>query len=163
MPNLDTVVTQTVYAGCALAFILVIALMILRGRTSKTGLAILGCCLTSVAWAAATASSVRLPNGGVALFDSVRLSAWLLFAVALVTIRAGDGSGLGRFCLFGALAFCLAAIANDERLLLLDSTAPGFYRSQLLVRIGFGVIGLLTIENLWRNTEPQRRWHVWPL
>ena len=60
-PNLDIVVTQTVYAGCALAFILVIVLMILRGRTSKTGLSILACCLTSVAWAAATAASVRLP------------------------------------------------------------------------------------------------------
>ena len=137
--------------------------MILRGRTSKTGLAILGCCFTSVAWAAATASSVRLPNGGVALFDSVRLSAWLLFAVALVTIRAGDGSGLGRLYLFAALAFCVAAIANDARLLLLEPTVSGFYTSQLLIRIGFGVIGLLTIENLWRNTEPQRRWHVWPL
>lgn len=161
--NLDTAVTQTVYAGCALAFILVIVLMILRGRTSKTGLAILGCCLASVAWAAATAASVRLPIAGLALFDSVRLSAWLLFAVALVTIRAGDGSGLGRLYLFGALAFCVAAIANDEHLLFLDSTVSGFYTSQLLVRIGFGVIGLLTIENLWRNTEPQRRWHLWPL
>src|SRR6516164_4854866 len=120
------------------------------GRTSKTGLAILGCCLTSVAWAAATASSVRLPNGGVALFDSVRLSAWLLFAVALVTIRAGDGSGLGRLYLFAALAFCVAAIANDARLLLLEPTVSGFYTSQLLIRIGFGVVGLLTIENLWR-------------
>ena len=137
--------------------------MILRGRTSKTGLAILGCCLASVAWAAATLAAVRLPIAGLALFDSIRLSAWLLFAVALVTLRAGDGSGLGRLYLFGALAFCVAAIANDGHLLFLDSTVPGFYTSQLLVRIGFGVIGLLTIENLWRNTEPQRRWHVWPL
>src|SRR6516165_1235539 len=137
--------------------------MILRGRTSKTGLTILGCCLASVAWAAATAASVRLPIAGLALFDSVRLSAWLLFAVALVTIPAGDGSGLGRLFLFGALAFCVAAIANDGHLFFLGSTVSGFYTSQLLVRIGFGVIGLLTIENLWRNTEPQRRWHVWPL
>jgi putative PEP-CTERM system histidine kinase len=80
-----------------------------------------------------------------------------------VTLRASDGSGLGRLYLFGALAFCVAAIANDGHLLFLDSTVSGFYTSQLLVRIGFGVIGLLTIENLWRNTEPQRRWHVWPL
>ena len=34
---------------------------------------------------------------------------------------------------------------------------------QLLVRIGFGVFGLLTIENLWRNTPPSRHWHVWPI
>jgi len=162
-PNLDIVVTQTVYTGCALAFILVIALMILRGRTSKTGLAILGCCLTSVAWAAATAASVRRPIAGLALFDSIRLSAWLLFAVALVTIRAGDGSGLGRLYRFGALAFCVAAIAYDGHLIFLNPTVSSFYTSQLLVRIGFGVMGLLTIENLWRNTEPQRRWHVWPL
>ena len=137
--------------------------MILRGRTSKTGLTILGCCLASVAWAAANAVSVRLPIAGLALFDSVRLSAWLLFAVALVTIRAGDGSGLGRLYLFGALVFCVAAIANDGHLFFLSATGSGFYTSQLLVRIGFGVIGLLTIENLWRNTEAQRRWHVWPL
>jgi putative PEP-CTERM system histidine kinase len=143
--------------------ILVIVLMIMRGRTSKTGLAIIGCCLASVAWATATVASARLPIAGLALLDSIRLSAWLLFAVTLVTIRAGDGSGLGRLYLFGALAFCVAALANDAHLLIVDPTTSGFNTSQLLVRIGFGVIGLLTIENLWRNTEPQRRWHVWPL
>jgi putative PEP-CTERM system histidine kinase len=31
------------------------------------------------------------------------------------------------------------------------------------MRIGLGVGGLLTIENFWRNTDPERRWHVWPL
>jgi hypothetical protein len=30
------------------------------------------------------------------VLDSIRLSAWLLFAVALVTLWAGDGSGIGR-------------------------------------------------------------------
>ena len=35
--------------------------------------------------------------------------------------------------------------------------------AQLLVRVGFGVFGLLTIENLWRNTAASRRWHVWPI
>ncbi len=72
-------------------------------------------------------------------------------------------SDLGRLYLFGILAFCVAAIANDAHLLFVAPTISGFNTSQLLVRIGFGVIGLLTIENLWRNTEPQRRWHVWPL
>ena len=137
--------------------------MILRGRTSKTGLAILGCCLASVTWATVTAVSVGLPVAGVALFDSVRLSAWLLFAVALVTIQAPDGSGLGRLYLFSVLGFCLVAVANDGYLLVVDPTALSLYTSQMLTRIGFGVLGLLTIENLWRNTESQRRWHVWPL
>jgi putative PEP-CTERM system histidine kinase len=141
----------------------VIVLMILRGRTSKTGLAILGCCLASVAWAAATAASGALPVAVLAPLDSVRLSAWLLFGVTLVTRRAGGGSGLGRLYLLGALAFCIAAVVNDGYLFVLNPAASGWYTSQLLVRIGFGVLGLLAVENLWRNTERQRRWHVWPL
>ena len=137
--------------------------MVLRGRTSKIGLAILGCCLASVAWAGATAVTGGQPVAVLALFNNVRLSAWLLFAVALVTIRPRDGSGLGRFYLLGAFLFCAAAIANDGHVLVLDPTAGGLYTSQLLVRIGFGVVGLLTVENLWRNTLPERWWHVWPL
>lgn len=140
---------------------LLVALMVLRGRTSRTGVAILGCCLASAIWAGATAGGV--PFAALALLDSARLSAWLLFAVALVTIRAGDGSGIGRGYIVGALAFCLAAVANDGSVLVLEPDAPGLYFSQLLIRIGFGVAGLLTVENLWRNTEPPRHWHVGPL
>jgi putative PEP-CTERM system histidine kinase len=137
--------------------------MILRGRTSKIGLAILGCCLASVVWAIATAVSVGLPVAGVALLDGIRLSAWLLFAVALVTVQAGDGAGLGRLYLFGVLAFCVVAVANDGYVFVVEPTAFGLYTSQLLVRIGLGVLGMLTIENLWRNAEPRRRWQIWPL
>jgi putative PEP-CTERM system histidine kinase len=137
--------------------------MVLRGRTSKTGLAILACCIASVAWAIATAVSGGAPAAVLAPLDSIRLSGWLLFGVALVTIRAGDGTGIGRVYFLGALLFCLAAIADDAWVLDFNPDASGLYTSQLLMRIGFGVIGLLTIENLWRNTEPPQRWHVWPL
>jgi putative PEP-CTERM system histidine kinase len=137
--------------------------MITRGRTSKTGLAILGCCLASVAWAGATAAASEGPVSVLAPFDSVRLSAWLLFGVALATRRAGDGSRLGRLYLFGALTFCVAAVGYDGYLLVVNPAETAWHAPQLLVRIGFGVLGLLAVENLWRNTEPHQHWHVWPL
>ncbi len=146
-----------------MAFILLIVLMVLRGRTSKTGLAILACCIASVVWAGATVASADLPIAMLALLDTTRLSAWLILAVALITIRAADGAGIGRGYLFGAVAFCLGAIADDAWVLAVAPETSSLYRSQLLMRIGFGVAGLLTIENLWRNTEEQQRWHVWPL
>jgi putative PEP-CTERM system histidine kinase len=136
--------------------------MVSRGRTSRTGLAILGCCLASAAWAAATAAAGILPAAVPAVLDSVRLSAWFLFGVALVTARAGDGSDVGPRYLVGALIFCAIAMAIDFRALAHGPDLWGRY-AQLLVRVGFGVFGLLTIENLWRNTEPPRRWHVWPV
>jgi putative PEP-CTERM system histidine kinase len=154
-------VAKTVYSACALAFAALIALMVARGRTSKTGVAILCCCLASVIWASATAGGVAVPI--LALLDSIRLCAWLLFAVALVTMRPADGPDLERTYFYGAFAFCLAAIANDVSTLALDPGSARLSISQLLIRIGFGVAGLLTIENFWRNTEAERRWHVWPL
>jgi putative PEP-CTERM system histidine kinase len=159
--RLDFFVKETVYSGCALAFLALIVLMVLQGRTSRAGVAILGCCIASLSWAGATAATA--PLAALSALDSIRLSAWLLFAVALVTIRASDGSGLGRAYLFGAVSFCLAAIVNDVWALVVSPGAAAPYTSQLLIRIGFGVAGLLTIENFWRNTEPERRWHVWPL
>src|ERR1700719_221306 len=132
----------------------------LQGRTSRAGVAILGCCIASLIWASATAAA---PVAALSDFDSLMLSAWLLFAVALVTIRASDGSGLGRAYLLGAVGFCLAAIVDDVWTLVVRPNAAALYTSQQLIRIGFGVAGLLTIENFWRNTEPERRWHVWPL
>ncbi|MBV8505448.1 MAG: PEP-CTERM system histidine kinase PrsK [Alphaproteobacteria bacterium] len=144
-----------------MAFLALIVLMVLQGRTSRAGVAIVGCCIASLIWASATVAAA--PIAVLSSLDSIRLSAWLLFAAALVTIRTSDGSGLGRAYLFGAVSFCLAAIVNDVWTLVASPDAAALHTSQLLIRIGFGVAGLLTIENFWRNTEPERRWHVWPL
>jgi putative PEP-CTERM system histidine kinase len=140
--------------------VLVIALMVLRGPTSRVGAAIIACCAVSAVWAAATAMGGSIPVAALVVLDSVRLSAWLLFAVALLT-AGGNGAARKRGSLIGAVAYCGLAIALDVRVLILGLGASDF--SQMLVRIGFGVLGLLTVENLWRNTDPWRRWHVWPL
>jgi hypothetical protein len=49
--------------------------MVLRGRTSKTGVAILACCLASVVWAGANAFSGGLSVAVLTALDSIRLSA----------------------------------------------------------------------------------------
>src|SRR5204863_944319 len=117
----------------------------------------------SVAWSGANVVDWDGPMSVLAPLDSTRLSAWLLFGVALVTRRPGDGSGLGRLYLLGAIAFCVAAVGYDLYLSVVNPAETGWQRPQLLARIGFGVLGLLAVENLWRNTERDRHWHVWPL
>ncbi len=132
--------------------------MVLHGRTSRTGAAIVGCCLASAGWAAATAAAGVLPAQLPPLLDNVRLSAWLLFAATLV----GGGSAVGRRYLVAALVYCALALAIDGRAIVLGPDVWGVY-AQLLAHVGFGVFGLLTVENLWRNSDPARRWHVWPV
>lgn len=139
------------------------ALIVLRGSTSRTGWAIVGCCLVSAAWAAATDVAILLPPGVPSLLDTLRLAAWLLFATTLVTTGAADSAEVGRRYLAAALVFCALAIAIDLRTLLMSGGDLWGLYAQLLMRVGFGVFGLLTIENLWRNTLPERRWQAWPL
>jgi putative PEP-CTERM system histidine kinase len=139
--------------------------MVLHGPSSRTGVAIIGCCSASVAWAVATAFGRLLPTALLMLLDGIRLSAWLLFAVSVMTAGTAEepGARMRRRYFIGAVAFCAAALANDARILAFAPEAAPPPMLQLLVRVGFGVFGLLTIENLWRNTPPSRRWHVWPI
>jgi hypothetical protein len=81
--HLDFFVKETVYSGCALAFLALTVLMVLQGRTSRAGVAILGCCIASLLWATATAAGA--PIAALSTLDRFRLSAWLSFALALVT------------------------------------------------------------------------------
>jgi putative PEP-CTERM system histidine kinase len=144
----------------------VIGLMVLHGPRSRTGVAIIGCCSASVVWAVATAFGRLFPTSLLMFLDGIRLSAWLLFAVSVMTAGAAEepGAGMRRRYFIGAVAFCAAALANDARILAyVPETAAAAPMMQLLGRVGFGVFGLLTIENLWRNTPPSRRWHVWPI
>jgi putative PEP-CTERM system histidine kinase len=158
---LPVVVDETLYSICALAYFLVIALMVLRGRTSRTGVAIILCCLLSAAWAGASAFRAALPFGGaVSLLDSVRVSGWLLFTVALLPLRAWRR---GRHYLAGAAALCASAIACDAYLLWLGPDASDRVPVEHLLRIGLGVAGLLAVENLWRNTEAERKRRAWPI
>ncbi len=153
-------VTAILNLICACTFILLIALMALRGRTSQFGVVMILCCVISVAWAGSSAFPGAVPARVPMLFDSLRLSAWLGFAVALIFLRA---SRTGRRGVIGATVLCALMIAYDLRLLLVDPDGDQYHPSRQILGVAVDVAGLLAIENLWRNTVAARRWFVWPL
>ncbi|HEV2098791.1 MAG TPA: XrtA/PEP-CTERM system histidine kinase PrsK [Stellaceae bacterium] len=154
-----TVVVETLYVGCALAFLMLVALMLLRGRTSRTGIAIVCSCLVSAVWAGASAFPALVPPDVSIALNDLRLSGWLMFAVSLLTLPSPGTSRL----LVAAGALCVAALGYDFYVLQLDPYAYGHDPVQQLFRIGLDVAGLLATENLWRNTDAPRRWYVWPI
>jgi putative PEP-CTERM system histidine kinase len=153
-------VAATLYSTCAAAFLLLIALMAVRGRPSRVGFAIMFCCLVSALWAIAEALPAGIPARIAMLLNSLRLSSWLLLVVALVARRAGREA---RYFVVGAAALCALALAYDANVLSADPSGYGRFPLQQLFRVALGIVGLLAVENLWRNTQPRLRWHVWPL
>ena len=156
---------QLIYGTCSAAFVSLIALMLLRGRISGPGIAILAACVLTAVWSADLAFSSLLPESAGTVLDGLRLSAWLIVLAMLIGMRdQGRGRSLSLpFVL--TVGFCLAVAISDTVLVFLE---PSFKNGALrglhdLLRVGLGVAGLLATENLLRNAEQEVRHRIWPL
>jgi putative PEP-CTERM system histidine kinase len=154
---------QAIYVACAAAFVGLIGLILLRGRPSRVGLAVVGACALSAAWSAVIAVPGMLPAGGGAVFDSVRLAAWLMLLVLLVN-PAGGSAGGSRAPIVLSLSFCGTIVGCD--LLMLaggGAVADALGPAHDIMRVTLAVGGLLAAENLLRNSGETHGRHLRPL
>src|SRR5436190_20357582 len=79
--------SEAIYGSCSVAFLALIALMLLRGRISGPGVAIIGACALTAARAAALAMPASLPPAASAVLDTLRLSASLILMVTPIGLR----------------------------------------------------------------------------
>ena len=124
----------------------------------------LAVCVLTAAWAFAAALQPWGTSGVAHVLDSVRIAAWLvLLAFVFVSAHRADGTRAGALYTIVVPLIGLLAIANDLRFAAISAGAADFRASQVFCRIVTSVCGLLLVENLFRNTLPARRWHVFPL
>lgn len=156
--------SEAIYAACSVAFVALIALMVLRRRVSGPGIAIIGACALTAAWAADLAITELLPDGASAVLDSLRLAAWLILLVTLVGLR-DHRRGRSVYVPFALIIGFCAVVVLFEAIILLGDAATGqaLGRVHDFLRVGIGVGGLLAAENLLRNAGNERRRDVWPL
>src|ERR1700722_2403694 len=153
--------SESAYAFCSLAFLILIALIAIRGRISRIGLTIICACLVTSTWAAAMAVPSILPGTCISVVDGMRLSAWLIVAVALVSLRR-DRARVSLPLLL-TIGCCVLAVGYEVATCSWASTVSDVSRSHDFVGIGFGVGGLLATENLLRNSDASRKQQIWPL
>jgi putative PEP-CTERM system histidine kinase len=158
-------VSGAIYAACCVAFLGLIALMLLRRRVSGPSIGIIGACALTAAWAADLAVPEFLPRAASPVLDSLRLSAWLILMVTLVGLRDHRHHGLASLPFLLAISFCAAVVGYEAAILIVDpAAADPARRLHDLLRVGLGVGGLLAAENLLRNAADEaRRRDLWPL
>src|SRR5262249_17169961 len=110
-------ISEPIYGACSVSFVALIALMLLRGRSSWVGAMLLGAGAINAVWAADLAIPTLFPDLLSGIFDGVRLSAWVIFAVALVALRTGRKNRLAFLPLFGAVAFAAVLVGIDVGML----------------------------------------------
>ena len=114
-------ISEAIYGACSVSFLALIVLMLLRGRSSGPGTMLIGASAISALWAADLAIPGLFPDSVSSIFDGLRLSAWMLLAVAFMALRAGPKSPLAFLPLLGAVAF--ATVLDEPMKRRLKATA----------------------------------------
>jgi putative PEP-CTERM system histidine kinase len=157
------VLAVTYGLGCA-AFLILIALTLVNRRPRGIGLFAIFVFSVTALWALASAVPTSWMPGVAHALEAVRTWAWLQF-MASVLLLADQRSERrsSAFYRFIIPALGLLAFANDLRFVGSTASPVNFSLSQVNERVILAIVGLLLVENLFRNTLGSRRWHIFPL
>ncbi len=128
------------HAIAALAFCALLLMLMLRWRDRVHVVALTLCCAVSVAWAV---GAVLWPSWGE-LVETLRSTAW---SALLLMLLAPARRRLLQFALVLTL-LCAISIALPSAL------------GVIVVRLMLAVLGMLLVEQLYRNTAPRERWGI---
>jgi putative PEP-CTERM system histidine kinase len=160
----DLAAGSLLHALCAVAY-LVLGVLVLLRRTTRTVWFLAAACFATSLWA----GSVALAGGTDsvnALLETLRSGAWAIFMVHLLRGVIQEHRNLPRWALAAPiLALMLASVALDLPLLLGAwqmwlANVGWLTQGQRIVRILLAVAGLLLVENFYRNASRQSRWHI---
>ncbi len=146
---------------CAGLYIILAALILVRRQQSRTGLYLAGAALCTAAWALSVAVWWQTP---LALLprslELLRAAAWYGFILHLY--RRGLGGRQALTPVFVTMG--LVALLTVGGLPLLDllflPNAGSVFSLLIASRLAFAVGTLLLIENLYRNSPEDERWHI---
>src|SRR5271165_3039262 len=146
--------TLLTYAVCAVAYAALAVLIVGQARRSRTGLWLAGAAACTAAWATAR---LVAPAPAAAALDLVRLLAWYGFCLHLYR-RAVAGPDR-TFTVLGIVAALSSALAIWSGHADLADTVTLLHPAVLL-RLLLAIGQLLLLENLYRDTAPEQRWHI---
>lgn len=159
--SIDLSTMVVLHAGCAAVYALLSALILMRRPLSRTGLWLALACLVTTAWALAVVVFRTAPASGVpAWLELARSAAWYAFILHLFRRSAfGRGQLMQAFATMGLLALLVVGGLSLMDLFQREMPAP-LWTISVGVRLGIAVCNLLLLENLYRNTPAEARWHI---
>jgi len=157
------------YSVCAIAFVFLAALVSLSQTGARYKWLLAVAAVATALWAGSIAAWVVLGRGLTAtlVLELVRTVAWLIFLSAVLGMRYDDPSrGVPRITRLVAAGSGLVGIGlviggyAAINLLGPDSALKTLFTLVGVVLILLAVIGLLILENLFRNADESGRWAI---
>jgi len=154
-------VYQISYFASLLAFLGLMALLLINWRKSQYVLGLLIAAIASALWSFSIIleNTLQLQDWMLVAIELIRILAWLTFLSTVHGISKNRSALIGRTSFYSFLAIAgglvlvtqssLITLSSDNRVLLTS-----------IIFIGLCVAGLLLLENLYRNSNLDSRWAV---
>jgi putative PEP-CTERM system histidine kinase len=149
------------YLLCAIAFIVLISIVLIGNRKNTFNQRLAAMAVIQVLWALVMATLltfVSLPAGTATITEAIRSFAWIVFLLylpgAMDSIwRDSNGKATRRHLILAlALSLTFASVITDY-MSLGERWSFGW-------KVLLSIVGLFCVEQIYRNTPPQQRWSV---
>ena len=154
------------YSIAALAFLSLLLLLLTRWRARPNGMAMSAASACALAWSMALAwhaQDVRATAWLADMLELLRNGAWTLVLLALLGhFRAGGMREFWRNPLLLVLVGLYVAVVIDRAASFFapELLGPWIYMVEAIARMGMALMGMLLVEQLYRNTPLHERWGV---
>lgn len=156
------------HAGCALLYLALAVLILIRRPRSRTAVWLGGACLMTAAWSLSVAMAASYDRfiaparlgSAASWLEIARSATWYGFILHLYrrTVSAG-GQMRQAFTTMGLLGLILVGGLPLIDLLSNQATTT-LWSAGIAIRLGFAVCNILLLENLYFNTPADLRWHI---
>ena len=157
-------IDQGLFAATAAVYALLLLLLLSSGDSSRIRRLLIGACAATAGSEAAMAAGWVDPFGpSGAIVELTGPGSWCAFTLYLLHKRGqSEARGLRLFPVSGLIItiVTLASAFFIQRPLYSGLPLPVSAVVALYARIALSVYGILLIENFFRNTPPESRWHV---
>ena len=159
------------YATAAIAYFFLSVLMFTSWRGRLHGIALTIACLLSTLWAATISYQTSTIQGQplsllTDILEILRNAGWMIFLVILLGpfqhINNFSSRKLRPIVVVGLasyLVLSLVSLYSHGELITVDSDLLG-YKTSILISVVMAIVGMILVEQLYRNTPPKQRWGI---
>jgi len=148
------------YAAAALAFLFLSVLLLTTWRGRLQGMLLAVACLGTAMWAGVAAYLAARPNAGMLaseVLEVLRSAIWLAYLLVLLGYTQKEVGHLRRAAV-GLAVFCGVVLVATLYSGVVSATWLGTFG--ILGRLVLALIGIVLVEQLYRNVQPQLRWGI---
>ena len=148
------------YATAAMAYLFLSVMLVTTWRGRLQGIVLAVACLVTATWAGVAAYLPVQPEPALLATDVLevlRSTVWFTFLMVLLGYSRKSVVPL-RWAALGLGAYCAIVLAATLYAGIAPGTRPDMFG--ILGRLVLAVIGIVLVEQLYRNVPPQQRWGI---